>query len=148
MKPFNSSERNSNKVEQSKIQQDLKEVLDRQCSLTSTCNTSAEQKRNPLQDFFVDEVELTRKLLHIVRTDLDALSFDDDEVRTRKKIIIFLLFIIINIYNNYILYTIYDIEDSRALVYGMAIRPEECHSIRKGAFVKVRDLKILSNEYT
>ncbi|KMQ91499.1 cytoplasmic dynein 2 heavy chain 1-like protein [Lasius niger] len=79
MKPFKNGEGNSNKLEKSKVQQDLKEVLDRQCSLTCDTSVISEQKRNPLQEFFADEVDLTRKLLHIVRTDLDASSFEDDE---------------------------------------------------------------------
>lgn len=80
MKPFKNNEGNSNKLEKSKIEQDLKKVMDRQCSLTFTYDTS-EQKRNPLQDFFIDEIDLTRKLLNIVRTDIDASSFEDNEVR-------------------------------------------------------------------
>ncbi|XP_029665147.1 cytoplasmic dynein 2 heavy chain 1 [Formica exsecta] len=78
MKPFKNSEGNSNKLEKSKIEQDLKKVMDRQCSLTFTYDTS-EQKRNPLQDFFIDEIDLTRKLLNIVRTDIDVSSFEDNE---------------------------------------------------------------------
>jgi len=83
MKPFNNSEGNSNKLEKSKVQQDLKKVMDRQCSLTydSTISTISEQKRNPLQDFFIDELDLTRKLLNVVRADMDASSFQDNEVR-------------------------------------------------------------------
>lgn len=83
MKPFSNSKGNSDKLEKSKIQQDLKEVMDRQCSSTFTCDTGAisERKGNPLQDFFIDEIDLTKKLLHIVRTDMDASSFEDNEVR-------------------------------------------------------------------
>lgn len=83
MKPFSNSEGNSDKLEKSKIQQDLKEVMDRQSHVTFTCDTGAisERKGNPLQDFFIDEIDLTKKLLHIVRTDMDALSFEDNEVR-------------------------------------------------------------------
>lgn len=85
MKPFKNGEGNGNKLETSKVQQDLKEVLDRQCSLTCDTSVISEQKRNPLQEFFADEIDLTRKLLHIVRTDLDASSFEDDEVRRGFK---------------------------------------------------------------
>jgi len=83
MKPFNNSEGNSNKLEKSKVQHDLKIVMDQQCSLTFTCDTGtiSERKGNPLQDFFIDEVDLTKKLLHIVQTDMDASSFEDNEVR-------------------------------------------------------------------
>ncbi|XP_018402903.1 PREDICTED: cytoplasmic dynein 2 heavy chain 1 [Cyphomyrmex costatus] len=81
MKPFNNSEENSNKLEKSRVQHDLKVVMERQCSLTFTCDTGAisERKGNPLQDFFIDEIDLTKKLLHIVQTDMDASSFEDNE---------------------------------------------------------------------
>ncbi|KAL6266424.1 hypothetical protein P5V15_003274 [Pogonomyrmex californicus] len=81
MKPFSNSVRNSDRLEKSKVQQDLKEVIDRQCSLTFTCDTGAisEQKGNPLQDFFIDEIDLAKKLLHTVKTDMNASSFEDDE---------------------------------------------------------------------
>jgi len=83
MKPFNNNEGNSNKLEKSKVQQDLKEVIDRQFSLTFTCDTGAmsERKENPLQDFFIDEIDLTKKLLHIVQTDMDTSTFEINEVR-------------------------------------------------------------------
>jgi len=83
MKPFNNSEGNSNKLEKSKVQQDLKEVMDRQFSLTFTCDSGAisERKGNPLQDFFIDEIDLTKKLLHIVQIDMDTSTFEINEVR-------------------------------------------------------------------
>ncbi|XP_071561821.1 cytoplasmic dynein 2 heavy chain 1 [Temnothorax nylanderi] len=81
MKSFSNSEGTSDKLEKSKVQQDLKEIMERQCSLTFTCDTGAisERKGNPLQDFFIDEIDLTKKLLHIVQTDMDTPSFDDNE---------------------------------------------------------------------
>jgi len=83
MKPFSNSDGTNDKLEKSKVQQDLKEIMERQYSLTFTHDTSviSERKGNPLQDFFIDEIDLTKKLLHIVRTDMDAPSFDDNEVR-------------------------------------------------------------------
>lgn len=92
IKPLNNSDGNGDKSEKSKVQEDLKEIMDQPCS--STFDTDAKQKRNPLHDFFVDEVKLVRKLLNIVRADMDLPSFDDNEVRqfifhvlTRKRIV-------------------------------------------------------------
>lgn len=106
MKPFSSNEGSGDKLEKSKVRQDLKEVMDRQCSLTGDTGTTSERKGNPLQDFFIDEIELTKKLLHIVRTDIDASSFEDNEVRQISILRTILLYnyfsttIIIIIYEN------------------------------------------------
>lgn len=83
MKPFSNNDGTSDKLERSKVQQDLKEIMERQCSLTFTRDTGvvSERKGNPLQDFFIDEIDLMKKLLDIVQTDMDAPSFDDNEVR-------------------------------------------------------------------
>jgi len=86
IKPFSNSNENSNKLEKSKVQEDLKEIMNQQCFSTFTCDTDDKQKRNPLQDFFVDEIKFIRRLLNIVRADMDASSFDDNEV---KQIILF-----------------------------------------------------------
>jgi len=86
IKPFNNSDKNSNKLEKSKVQEDLKEIMNQQCFSTFTCDTDNKQKRNPLQDFFVDEIKLTKRLLNIIRADMDTSSFDDNEV---KQIILF-----------------------------------------------------------
>ncbi|KAL0104886.1 hypothetical protein PUN28_016497 [Cardiocondyla obscurior] len=84
MKPVNNDDGTSDKLEKSKIQQDLKEIMER-CSSTFTCDTGGitEQKRNPLQDFFIDEVDLTKKLLHIVQADMTSPTFDDNETPKR-----------------------------------------------------------------
>lgn len=83
MKPFSNVEGNANQLDKSKVQQDLKEVMERQCSLTFTgdAGTMNEGKGNPLQDFFIDEIDLTKKLLHVIRADMDASSFENNEVR-------------------------------------------------------------------
>lgn len=82
MKPLSNNEGISDNSEKSKVQHDLKEIMERQCSLTFTGDAGAtsERKGNPLQDFFIDELDLTKKLSQIVRTDMDAPSFDDNEV--------------------------------------------------------------------
>ncbi|XP_032668403.1 cytoplasmic dynein 2 heavy chain 1 [Odontomachus brunneus] len=81
MKHLSGNEGSSDKVEKSRVQQDLKEIIDRQCSSTFTYDTGAvrENKRDPLQDFFVDEIDHIKKLLNVVRTDMDMLSFEDSE---------------------------------------------------------------------
>lgn len=83
MKHSSSQEGNNDKLEQSKVRQDLKEVTDRQGTVTFTRDAGAagDGKRNPLQEFFVDEIIFTIKLLNDVRTDMDETSFDDSEVR-------------------------------------------------------------------
>jgi len=84
IKPLSNSNENNNKSEKSKVQEDLKEIMNQQCF--SACDTNTKQKRNPLQDFFVDEIKLTRKLLNIIHADMDASCFDDNEV---KQVILF-----------------------------------------------------------
>ncbi|EFN76217.1 Cytoplasmic dynein 2 heavy chain 1 [Harpegnathos saltator] len=71
----------SSKVEKPRVQQDLKEIIDRQCSSTFTYETGTvrENKRDPLQDFFVDEIDHMKKLLNVIRADMNALSFEDSE---------------------------------------------------------------------
>lgn len=83
MKHLSGNEGSSDKVEKSRVQQDLKEIIDRQCSSTFAYDTDAvrENKRDPLQDFFVDEIDHIKKLLNVVRTDMDTLSFEDNDVR-------------------------------------------------------------------
>lgn len=95
MRHVGGNEGSSDKVEKSRVQQELKEIIDRQCSSTFTCDTGAvrENKKNPLQDFFVDEIDHIKQLLNVVRTDMDTLSFEDNEVRV----------IILNLILNYTL---------------------------------------------
>lgn len=84
MKPFGKSEGTSDKLEKSKVQQELKEIMERQGSLKLTqsdTGAGSERKGNLLQDFFIDEIDLTKKLLHIIQTDMDASSFESNEVR-------------------------------------------------------------------
>lgn len=80
MKSFSNSEENSNKPEKSKVKENLKEVMDRQCFITFTHDSNG-QKKNSLQDFFMDEIDHTKKLLDTIQTDIDALSFESNEVR-------------------------------------------------------------------
>jgi len=80
MKSFSSSEESSNKLEKSKVKENLKEVMDRQCSITFTYDSGG-QRQNSLQDFFMDEIDHAKKLLDIVRTDMDASFFENNEVR-------------------------------------------------------------------
>lgn len=83
MKFLNRQERSGKKSrENSKVQRDMRELVERQCSQNFASDAISGQKRNPLQDFFIDEINLTRKLLNIVQTDINASSFEDDgEVR-------------------------------------------------------------------
>lgn len=82
MKHLSNDEGSRDKAEKSRVQQDLKEIIDRQCSSTFTYDTGGvrENKRDPLQDFFVDEIDHMKKLLNVIRTDMDVLSFEDNEV--------------------------------------------------------------------
>nr|XP_012219219.1 PREDICTED: cytoplasmic dynein 2 heavy chain 1 [Linepithema humile] len=78
MKSFSNSKENSNKLEKSKVKENLKELMDRQSSVTFTYDSGG-QKKNSLQDFFMDEIDHTKKLLNIVQTDIDASSFENNE---------------------------------------------------------------------
>lgn len=80
MKAFSNSKENSFKLEKSKIKENLKEVMDRQSSMTFTYDSGG-QKKSSLQDFFMDEIDHAKKLLNIVQTDIDASSFENNEVR-------------------------------------------------------------------
>ncbi|XP_020293197.1 cytoplasmic dynein 2 heavy chain 1 [Pseudomyrmex gracilis] len=77
---FSSKERSGKKSEKSKVQRELKELVERQCSQTIASDATSEQTRNPLQDFFVDEINLTRKLMNVVQTNVDASSFENGEI--------------------------------------------------------------------
>ncbi|XP_053976723.1 cytoplasmic dynein 2 heavy chain 1-like [Hylaeus volcanicus] len=72
------------KKTESKIQRDLKDLIDRNGSifgapLTVESNTS----RNPLERFIIDEMSLTKKTLNLVRGDVDTLDFEDTKTPKR-----------------------------------------------------------------
>lgn len=88
MTSFENSEGNNNKLEKSKIQ-DIKDIVDQQfATLSSDIVSINEPKQNPLQNFFLDEINLMKKLLNIIRADMDMSFFEDNEVVSLNPIII------------------------------------------------------------
>lgn len=73
----------TSKKTESKIQKDLKELIDRNGAIfgsspTMECNGN----KTPLERFFIDEMNLTKKTLNLVRVDVDNLRFEDSKVKT------------------------------------------------------------------
>ena len=74
-------DRGSKKTE-TKIQRDLKELIDRHVSIFGS-STAMEQHRgsnNPLQSFFVDEMSLTKRTLNLIRADVETSRLEDAKV--------------------------------------------------------------------
>ncbi|XP_076748967.1 dynein cytoplasmic heavy chain beethoven [Xylocopa sonorina] len=73
-----SSDEKSNKKVESKVQKDLKELLDRHGSIFgSSAITESFGGKNPLESFFIDELNLTKRTLNLVRADVEASRFED-----------------------------------------------------------------------
>ncbi|XP_043507557.1 cytoplasmic dynein 2 heavy chain 1 [Frieseomelitta varia] len=76
--------RGSKKTE-TKIQRDLKELIDRHVSIFGS-STAMEQHRdsnNPLQSFFVDEMSLTKRTLNLIRADVETSRLEDAKTPAR-----------------------------------------------------------------
>lgn len=74
-------EKNSKKMEM-KIQRDLKELIDRNGSIFGSSKVEQEKKnKNPLKNFFIDEMNLTKKTLNLIRVDVESARFEDTKVK-------------------------------------------------------------------
>ncbi|XP_017764042.1 PREDICTED: cytoplasmic dynein 2 heavy chain 1 [Eufriesea mexicana] len=71
----------SRKKTETKIQRDLKELIDRH-SLMFTSSATVEQSgnKNPLESFFIDEMNLTKKTLNLIRIDVEALRLENNKI--------------------------------------------------------------------
>lgn len=103
-----SNDKSSKKTE-TKIQRDLKELIDRHISIFGSSRTSERnENKNPLENFFIDEINLTKKTLNVIRVDVENLRLEDTKVQTNfLKFQINLTKLTTNIYqslSNYILY--------------------------------------------
>lgn len=80
IKVSSGDDRISKKLE-SKIQRDLKELIDRSSSIFGSAGRAESGRgKNPLERFFADEMNLTRKTLNVVRMESDAICFEDSKV--------------------------------------------------------------------
>lgn len=64
-----------------KIQRDLKELIDRNGSIFGSSKVEQEKDKNPLKNFFIDEMNLTRKTLNLIRVDVESTRFEDNKVK-------------------------------------------------------------------
>ncbi|XP_050496495.1 cytoplasmic dynein 2 heavy chain 1 [Bombus huntii] len=72
-----SNDKSSKKTE-TKIQRDLKELIDRHISIFGSSTTSEHnENKNPLENFFIDEINLTKKTLNVIRVDVENLRLED-----------------------------------------------------------------------
>ncbi|XP_076621618.1 dynein cytoplasmic heavy chain beethoven [Colletes latitarsis] len=76
------SDERSKKTE-SQVQRDLKELIDRNGFIFGSSSIETDRKKNTLERFFVDEMNLTKKTLNLVRVDVDILHFEDSKTPTR-----------------------------------------------------------------
>lgn len=68
---------------ETKIQRDLKELIDRHISIFGSSTTSEHnENKNPLENFFIDEINLTKKTLNVIRVDVENLRLEDTKVQT------------------------------------------------------------------
>lgn len=73
----------SSKQTETKIQRDLKELIDRHISIFGSSTTSEhDENKNPLENFFIDEINLTKKTLNAIRVDVENLRLEDTKVQT------------------------------------------------------------------
>ncbi|CAK9809936.1 Cytoplasmic dynein 2 heavy chain 1 [Anthophora quadrimaculata] len=74
-----SDDKSKKKIE-AKIQNDLKDLIDRHSSIFgSSVNLVNDGNKNPLQSFFIDEMNLTKKMLNIVRDDVENQRLRDSK---------------------------------------------------------------------
>lgn len=74
------NDKNKKKTE-TKIQRDLKELIDRHGSMfTSSATVEQDGNKNSLKSFFIDEMNLTKKTLNLIRVDVETLRFEDNVV--------------------------------------------------------------------
>ncbi|XP_031838829.2 dynein cytoplasmic heavy chain beethoven isoform X1 [Nomia melanderi] len=72
-----SEDKNEKKKIESRIHKDLKDLIERHGSIFALPEMGSGGIKNSLERFFVDELNLTKKTLNLIRTDVDNLSFKD-----------------------------------------------------------------------
>ncbi|XP_017891098.1 cytoplasmic dynein 2 heavy chain 1 isoform X2 [Ceratina calcarata] len=74
------NEEKNKKTAESKVQRDLKDLIDRHGSIFASSPTVPENRSNDaLQNFFIDEMNLTKRMLNRIRVDAEILPFDDSK---------------------------------------------------------------------
>ena len=70
------------KKTETKIQRDLKELIDRHVSIFGSSTTTEQHggNNNPLQNFFVDEMNLTKRTLNLIRADVETSRLENAKV--------------------------------------------------------------------
>lgn len=80
-------DKNSKKIEM-KIQRDLKELIDRNGSIFGSSKVEQEKNKNPLKNFFIDEMNLTKKTLNLIRVDMESARFEDTKVKYKLNLLL------------------------------------------------------------
>lgn len=80
-------DKNSKKMEM-KIQRDLKELIDRNGSIFGSSKVEQEKNKNPLKNFFIDEMNLTKKTLNLIRVDMESTRFEDTKVKYKLNLLL------------------------------------------------------------
>lgn len=80
-------DKNSKKMEM-KIQRDLKELIDRNGSIFGSSKVEQEKNKNPLKNFFIDEMNLTKKTLNLIRVDMESARFEDTKVKYKLNLLL------------------------------------------------------------
>lgn len=80
-------DKNSKKMEM-KIQRDLKELIDRNGSIFGSSKVEQEKNKNPLKNFFIDEMNLTKKTLNLIRVDMESARFEDSKVKYKLNLLL------------------------------------------------------------
>lgn len=71
-----------------KIQRDLKELIDRNGSIFGSSKVEQEKNKNPLKNFFIDEMNLTKKTLNLIRVDMESARFEDSKVKYKLNLLL------------------------------------------------------------
>ncbi|KZC10148.1 Cytoplasmic dynein 2 heavy chain 1 [Dufourea novaeangliae] len=75
--------KNGSKKTESKVYRDLKELIERHSSIFALPAMGSGGIKNPLERFFVDELNLTKKTLNLIQADVDSLRFEDSKTPKR-----------------------------------------------------------------
>ncbi|XP_076646917.1 dynein cytoplasmic heavy chain beethoven [Halictus rubicundus] len=78
-----SDERSGSKKTESRIHRDLKDLIERHSSIFALPPMGSGGIKNPLERFFVDELNLTKGTLNLIRMDVDSLRFEDSKTPRR-----------------------------------------------------------------
>lgn len=78
------NENRINKMTETRIRRDLKELIERHGSIFRSLTTVEELGgKSALQRFFADEMNLTKKTLNTIVSDVEASHFKDSKVRNK-----------------------------------------------------------------